>query len=181
MVWYWIIIHFFKASIISKHPFHQEAIILFILFFKLSWCKIAKVRQGIESIPSTPKQQRRPLPSLLYLSLLFAARAASARDRPASARRPAVGRPADQQEGGKYKSSHFCCGCCFFNLFFIASGGCVICGSCSNSGGTVGCTGYCYCCFLKLIFIASGGCVSCGSCSNSGGTVGCTGCQVCTK
>ena len=38
-----------------------------ILFFKSSWCKTAIARKGIESILSQ-KQQRRPLPHLLYLS-----------------------------------------------------------------------------------------------------------------
>ena len=45
-------------------------VILLIFFFKSSWCKIAIVPQGIESIPS-PKQQRRPLPSLMYLSFFY--------------------------------------------------------------------------------------------------------------
>ena len=41
------------------------AIILFILFFKSSWCKIASAARNCPA----PKQQRRPLPSLLNLSV----------------------------------------------------------------------------------------------------------------
>ena len=57
-----MIIHF------SKHPFQkvQLAVILFIFFFNSSWYKIA----------SAVKQQQRPLPSLLYLSLIYATRPA---------------------------------------------------------------------------------------------------------
>ena len=54
------------SSTFSKHPFRQVAFILFILLFKFI---LVKVRQGIESIPSWPKLQQRPLPSFhLYLS-----------------------------------------------------------------------------------------------------------------
>ena len=64
VVWYGvnkIIIYF------PKYPFRQVVVLLFILSFKSSGRKIAIARQGIESILS-PKQQRRPLPSLLSLS-----------------------------------------------------------------------------------------------------------------
>ena len=52
-----MIIHF------SKHPFRQVAAILFILFYKSSWCKLASFRP--------PKPQRRPMPSLLYSSFFY--------------------------------------------------------------------------------------------------------------
>ena len=54
-----------QMILFPMHPFRHVAVILFIFFFKLSWCKIA-----IASIPSI-KQQRRPLPSLLYLSFMY--------------------------------------------------------------------------------------------------------------
>ena len=54
------------SNILLKHPFRQVAVLLFILFFKSAWSKIA-IAAGIESFPS-PKQQRRPLPSLLSVS-----------------------------------------------------------------------------------------------------------------
>ena len=52
-----MIIHF------SKHPFRQVAVILFILFYKSSWCKLASFRP--------PKPQQRPMPSLLYSSFFY--------------------------------------------------------------------------------------------------------------
>ena len=62
------------------HSIIQIALVHLILFFKFSWCNssyssirpCAKLlaRQGIESILS-PKQKRRPLPSLLSLSFFY--------------------------------------------------------------------------------------------------------------
>ena len=41
------------SSIFPKHPFRQVAVILFILFFKSSWCKIASAARYL--INSTPQ------------------------------------------------------------------------------------------------------------------------------
>ena len=55
---------------INLSYFFYIFLVQFILFFKSSQLKM-QVRQGIESILS-PKQQRRPLPSLLSLSFFYA-------------------------------------------------------------------------------------------------------------
>ena len=59
-----------KNLIFCFFPFLQIILVQFILFFKSSQCKTAIARQGIEQILS-PKQQQRPLPFILSLSLLY--------------------------------------------------------------------------------------------------------------
>ena len=51
----------------SQHPILQLVRVQISLFFRSSWCKTAKARQGIEAI-LYPKHQRRPLTFLQYKS-----------------------------------------------------------------------------------------------------------------
>ena len=53
----------------SIHPFLQIILVPLILFFKSTQCKTASaVRKWLNSVP---KQQRRPLPYILYLSFFY--------------------------------------------------------------------------------------------------------------
>ena len=54
MCWWFGMVWTGRSSIFPKHPFRQVAVILFILFFKSSWWKIASAaRNLINSVPQT--------------------------------------------------------------------------------------------------------------------------------